>query len=111
MAITTPASRSEMHPQPASDTTAPAVRIRNMTVGYDRTPVMHDANLTLPWGQIVGVIGPNGAGKSTVIKSIMGTLRPLAGTVEVGGYPAHSSEARDLMGYVPQREAVNWDFP
>jgi ABC-type Mn2+/Zn2+ transport system ATPase subunit len=82
-----------------------------MTVGYDRAPVMEDANLTLPWGNIVGVIGPNGAGKSTVIKSILGSLRPMRGTVEVGGYPPQSREARDLIGYVPQREAVNWDFP
>lgn len=90
---------------------APAVRLRDVAVGYDSTPIMTHANLEIGWGQFVGVIGPNGAGKSTLIKTVLGTLRPLHGTVEVGGYPSQTREARNLIGYVPQREAVNWDFP
>jgi len=90
---------------------APAVLIRDLAVGYDRSPVMSGANLTIDWGQFVGVIGPNGAGKSTLIKAIIGTLRPIHGTIEVAGYPAHSRLALNSIGYVPQREAVNWDFP
>jgi manganese/zinc/iron transport system ATP- binding protein len=80
-------------------------------VGYDATPVLRNAHLEIAWGSLVGVIGPNGAGKSTLIKAIMGTLRHSEGRVEVGGYPARSRQARALSGYVPQREAVNWDFP
>jgi len=95
----------------ASALSAPAVRLADMTVGYDGTPILHNTNLEIGWGQIVGVIGPNGSGKSTLIKTILGTLRASQGRVEVGGYPTHSKEARDLIGYVPQREAVNWDFP
>ncbi len=90
---------------------APAVRLHEVTVGYDATPILQHANLEIGWGQIVGVIGPNGAGKSTLIKTILGTLRPMQGTVEVAGWPSQSSEARHSVGYVPQREAVNWDFP
>ena len=90
---------------------APAVLLRDMTVGYDGTPVLAHANLEIDWGQMVGVIGPNGAGKSTLIKTILGVLRPSDGSVEVGGWPAGSREARNSTGYVPQREAVNWDFP
>src|SRR5207253_7102313 len=90
---------------------APAVRLRDVTGGYDSTPVLQQASLEIGWGQIVGVIGPNGAGKSTLIKTILGTLRPMQGRVEVAGWPAQSREARNSVGYVPQREAVNWDFP
>jgi manganese/zinc/iron transport system ATP- binding protein len=90
---------------------APAVRLSGVTVGYDSTPVLAQTDLEIGWGQLVGVIGPNGAGKSTLIKAILGTLRAQAGTVEVGGWPAAGGAARDLIGYVPQREAVNWDFP
>jgi|SRR5687768_16598472 len=90
---------------------APAVRVRDLTVGYDGRPVLQDADLEIEWGRLVGVIGPNGSGKSTLIKSIVGTLRPMSGSVEVGGYPAASRGARRLVGYVPQREVVNWDFP
>jgi manganese/zinc/iron transport system ATP- binding protein len=96
----------------AADTmSAPAVRLTGMTVGYDKTPILENTNLELGWGQIIGVIGPNGAGKSTLIKTILGTLRIMQGTVQVGGYPTRSKEARNLIGYVPQREVVNWDFP
>jgi manganese/zinc/iron transport system ATP- binding protein len=82
-----------------------------LTVGYDGRPVLQNSNLEIEWGRLVGVIGPNGSGKSTLIKSIVGTLRPMSGSVEVGGYPAADREARRLVGYVPQRESVNWDFP
>lgn len=94
-----------------SKSTGYAVSLRNMTVGYDKTPILTDTNLQIEWGQIVGVIGPNGAGKSTLIKTILGTLRASSGTVQIGGYPTRTREARNLIGYVPQREVVNWDFP
>ncbi len=89
----------------------PAVRLQGVTVGYDAAPVLNNADLEIGWGQLVGVIGPNGAGKSTLLKTILGTLRPRGGTVTIGGYPAHTAGARNAIGYVPQREVVNWDFP
>lgn len=95
----------------ATRTGAPAVCLRDMTVGYDGKPVLSHTDLEIAWGQLVGVIGPNGAGKSTLIKTILGTLRPTAGTVEVGGWPSRSREARSFLGYVPQHETVKWDFP
>ena len=95
----------------ASGPGAPAVRLRDVTVGYDRTPVLAHTDLDVEWGLIVGVIGPNGAGKSTLIKTILGTLRAWEGTVEVAGHAASSREGREAIGYVPQREVVNWDFP
>ncbi|MFL5733443.1 MAG: metal ABC transporter ATP-binding protein [Chloroflexia bacterium] len=88
-----------------------AVRISDLTVGYDSTPVLAHAELEIEWGQMVGVIGPNGAGKSTLMKTILGALRPMGGRVEVAGRPANTREARNSIGYMPQREVVNWDFP
>src|SRR5437763_78691 len=89
-------------PAPASvlrNADAPAVALRDVTVGYDGPPVLAQTTLEIGWGQLVGVIGPNGAGKSTLIKTILGTLRPMGGTVTLGGWPAHSREARNLVGY------------
>jgi ABC-type Mn2+/Zn2+ transport system ATPase subunit len=91
--------------------TQPAVHLHDVTVGYDSAPVLQHADLEIPWGQFVGVIGPNGSGKSTLIKTILGTLRASGGTVEVGGHQVDSREARSLIGYVPQRENIDWDFP
>jgi manganese/zinc/iron transport system ATP- binding protein len=54
-------------------------------------------------------MGPNGAGKSTLIKTIMGLIRPLRGCVKVFGTAVEKSLSR--IGYVPQRESVDWDFP
>jgi ABC-type Mn2+/Zn2+ transport system ATPase subunit len=88
-----------------------AVVLRDVTVGYDSTPVLAHADLEVGWGLMVGVIGPNGAGKSTLIKTILGTLRPQQGSVRVGGYASQTKDARNTIGYVPQREVVNWDFP
>jgi manganese/zinc/iron transport system ATP- binding protein len=102
-------------PRPAATPVAsrpyPAAELRDVTVGYDAAPVLEHMNLTLGWGLIVGVIGPNGAGKSTLIKTILGILPARSGEVCVAGQPVASSAARRSMGYVPQREAVNWEFP
>ncbi|MGL5094086.1 MAG: metal ABC transporter ATP-binding protein, partial [Planctomycetia bacterium] len=66
-------------------------------------------DLVLEEPALVGVIGPNGAGKSTLLKAVLG-LTPLAsGWVEAFGRPI--SRARRRIGYVPQRESVDWDFP
>ena len=90
---------------------APAARLLDVTVGYDKTLVLAHTDLEIGWGLMVGVIGPNGAGKSTLIKTVLGTLKVFGGRVQVGGFPVRASEARNLIGYVPQREVVNWDFP
>ena len=108
--MTTLPAGAELH-APLRSPTAPAVRLADVTVGYNGVPVLAQSNLELGWGQLAGVIGPNGAGKSTLIKTILGTLRAQAGTIEVGGWPVACREARNLIGYVPQHETVNWDFP
>lgn len=87
----------------------PAFAARHLTVNYDRTPVLFDISLEIPAGQLVGIIGPNGAGKSTLIKTAMGLLKPISGTVEFFGRPL--TEVRQRIAYVPQRESVDWDFP
>ncbi len=79
------------------------VRIEGGTVGYDRTPVLHDLDLDLRAGDFVGVVGPSGSGKTTLLRLLLGTLATRRGTV---------TRRRDLrVGYVPQLETVNWDFP
>jgi manganese/zinc/iron transport system ATP- binding protein len=83
--------------------------VHDVTVAYDRRPVLWDVDYDAPAGSLVGVIGPNGAGKSTLIKAVLG-LAPLAsGRIEVFGEPA--KKMRGVIGYVPQRESVDWDFP
>lgn len=86
-----------------------AIQAHQLTVNYDKTPVLWDISLTVPKGKIVGIIGPNGAGKSTFIKTALGLVKPISGKIEFFGKSL--SDARRLIAYVPQRESVDWDFP
>jgi manganese/zinc/iron transport system ATP- binding protein len=93
----------------AANGSAPALEIHDMTVAYHRKPVLWDIDLVVPEGKLVGIIGPNGAGKTTLIKAALGLLPLASGKVEIYGRPYN--EQRRLIGYVPQRESVDWDFP
>jgi manganese/zinc/iron transport system ATP- binding protein len=89
--------------------TEPALEVHDLTVSYHRRPVLWNVDLAIPAGKLVGVLGPNGAGKSTLIKAVMGLLPLSSGWVQVFGKPVESQ--RRLIGYVPQRESVDWTFP
>lgn len=93
----------------ANSTTATALEIHDMTVAYRRKPVLWDIDLEVPERNLVGIVGPNGAGKSTLIKAILGLVPLASGKVEIYGKPYELQ--RRVVGYVPQRETVDWDFP
>ena len=87
----------------------PVLDIRGLHAGYSRTIALEDIDLQVSQGEILGIIGPNGSGKSTLFKVILGLLRPWRGEVLVFGQP--SSSQRTMVGYMPQVELVDWDFP
>lgn len=86
-----------------------ALEVHDLTVAFDRKPVLWNIDLTIPQGKIVGIVGPNGAGKSTLIKAIMGILPVSSGYTKLFDRPIE--EVRNRISYVPQRESVDWDFP
>ena len=96
---------------PAAPTEAvlPAVEVHDVTVAYHRKPVLWDVDLALPPGRLIGIVGPNGAGKSTLLKAILGLVPLASGRIDIFGRPL--KECRKEVGYVPQRETVDWDFP
>jgi ABC-type Mn2+/Zn2+ transport system ATPase subunit len=81
----------------------------DVTVCYGPTPAVHHLSTTLPCGSLVALMGPNGAGKSTLLRAILGWHRLTTGKITLGGQPCH--HARRRIGYLPQRTAVDWDFP
>ena len=87
----------------------PAIEIKDLTVAYDEKPVLWDIDLTIPQGLLVAIVGPNGAGKTTLLKSILGLIKPASGQVRILGQPF--KKQNHLVGYVPQRGSVDWDFP
>ena len=94
---------------PALPVSSPAIAVADLTVAYQDKPVLWDVDVTVPAGVLMAIVGPNGAGKTTLIKAILGLLRPVAGQVQIFGRPY--AEQRHLVGYVPQRGSVDWDFP
>jgi zinc/manganese transport system ATP-binding protein len=97
-------------------TPAPDIRLRNLTLGYERHPAVHHVSVALPAGDLVAVVGPNGAGKSTLIKALAGLLRPMQGHLE--GMPPHrprlwgrSAPAGLRVAYLPQQAEMDRSFP
>jgi manganese/zinc/iron transport system ATP- binding protein len=86
-----------------------AIDVEQLTVNYDKTPVLWDISFSIPQGVLVGIIGPNGAGKSTLLKALLGVVKPLSGKVSFFRQPLKKVLKR--VAYVPQRSSVDWDFP
>lgn len=85
------------------------IKVEDMTVAYSVKPVLWDIDLDIPKGVLMAIVGPNGAGKSTLIKAMLDLIKPVSGNVLFNGetYKEH----RKFIGYVPQSESVDWDFP
>ena len=95
--------------QPGHTDKSIPLAIDDLTVAYHRKPVIWDVEFEIPPGCLVGIVGPNGAGKSTLLKAVMDLVPRASGRVEVFGKSYR--ESRHRVGYVPQRESVDWDFP
>ncbi len=87
----------------------PPLDVMDLTVAYHEKPVLWDVDCTLADGKLMAIAGPNGAGKSTFIKACLGLVHTAAGQVKI--YGRGYEKNRRMVGYVPQRESVDWDFP
>ena len=108
-----PPPANTQHPAPSThphehSPDAP-LSIHDMTVAYHRKPVLWDVDLDVPENKLIAIVGPNGAGKSTLIKAVMELIPRASGDVMIYGKPYRKNRGR--VGYVPQRETVDWDFP
>ncbi len=77
------------------------LQVENVTKRYGKVLACNDVSFSLDDGSVTVLLGPNGAGKSTIMKSIIGFLR-YEGTITVNGLPSKSSEARRILGYIPE---------
>jgi len=82
-----------------------ALAFQNLTLGYERYPVVQDLQTEIADGSLTAIVGPNGAGKSTLLKGLVGTLAPLDGQVSFG------TASRDDIAYLPQQSTIDRSFP
>ncbi len=88
----------------------PIIDLRDVSFRYTTVPVVEDIDLHLHRGQFAALVGPSGAGKTTLLKLILGVLQPTMGAVVIGGNRLRG-EPVPQVGYVPQLETVDWNFP
>ena len=81
------------------------IALKNITAGYENTPVLHNIDLTIGEGDFIGIIGPNGGGKTTLLRVILGLLKPYSGEII---YPGSK---QNLFGYLPQNNRFDQRFP
>ena len=99
-----------LHPTPHEHgPREPIVDLRDVTCGYDGLPVLSDVSLSMAPGDFVGLLGPSGSGKTTLLRAILGAVDLYRGQVLVNG--VSTDDRRPRVGYVPQLETIDWNFP
>ena len=86
-----------------------AFKVEDLTVAYNSKPVLWDVDLSIPKGLITAVVGPNGAGKTTLIKTLLGLIKPVTGSISFTDIKEDKLSKK--IAYVPQSGSVDWDFP
>jgi ABC-type Mn2+/Zn2+ transport system ATPase subunit len=86
---------------------ASLIRFTQATLGYGKKAVLRDISFSIEAGEYFGLVGPNGAGKTTIVRTILGSLKPLAGAVDIARLNDHALR----FGYVPQRDTVDTVLP
>ena len=104
-AATRPAEHSFPSPRQGGD---PLITLQGVSAGYDGLPALRNVDLLLRRGDFVGIVGPSGSGKTTLLRTLLGQTQRLAGQVSQHPTPARG---RLHVGYVPQVESVDWNFP
>lgn len=79
------------------------IEVQHLTKAYNGHVAVRALSFTVGPGEIVGLVGPNGAGKSTTIRSIVGILRPTAGSIRIAGHDLATDPvpAKRALGFVP----------
>ena len=87
------------------------VQVSRGVAGYDGRPVLRDVDLTVTSGEVVALLGANGSGKSTLIRTALGLVPLVSGTVQLFGVPLKRFRQWHRVGYVPQRLGAGSGVP
>ena len=99
-----------LHPLPHRPAASePIVEINSVTCGYEKQRVLTNVSLKVMPGDFVGLLGPSGSGKTTLLRTVLGAVDLYDGEVLINGVA--TSKKRPRVGYVPQLETIDWNFP
>ena len=99
-----------LHPSPHEHGLGePVVELKDLSCGYQGRPVLDNVNLSIKRGDFIGLLGPSGSGKTTLLRAILGAVEMYSGRVLVNGVSIDHKRPR--VGYVPQLETIDWNFP
>ena len=98
-----------LHPFPHQGSGEPMVELKQVNSGYEGHQILHDVDLKIMSGDFVGLLGPSGSGKTTLLRTILGSTKLYGGSIKVNGIDV--SQKRPKIGYVPQLETIDWNFP
>src|SRR5918999_5245496 len=111
-----PADHGSLHPPgveehpPSEFTGVPLVELCEVSVNYADTPALESVSLKIWPGQFMAVVGPNGGGKTTLLRTILRMVPVMQGEILMRGEKLRKSSLQRL-GYVPQLETIDWNFP
>jgi zinc/manganese transport system ATP-binding protein len=88
----------------------PVVELSDVSCRYGSTVALQDVSLKIWPGQFMAIVGPNGGGKTSLLRAILGMVPVTSGTILIRGQKL-SRRALQHVGYVPQLEAIDWNFP
>jgi ABC-type Mn2+/Zn2+ transport system ATPase subunit len=92
----------------------PVICLQDVAVAYQANVAIFDINLDIYPGECLGIVGPNASGKTTLLKTILGVLKPIQGSVQIFGEkfsPKTSHMIRSKISYIPQLQAIDRNFP
>ena len=98
-----------LHPFPHQGSGEPMVELKQVNSGYEGHQILYDVDLKIMSGDFVGLLGPSGSGKTTLLRTILGSTKLYGGSIKVNGIDV--SQKRPKIGYVPQLETIDWNFP
>lgn len=91
----------------------PIIRFSHATFGFPGVVALEDITLDIAEGEFIGIIGPNGSGKTTLCRAILGLMHPISGSLKIFDCACEELRCRHRarIGYLPQKEALDRDFP
>ena len=98
-----------LHPFPHQGSGEPIVELKHVESGYEGHQILNNVDLKIMSGDFVGLLGPSGSGKTTLLRTILGSTKLYGGSVKVNGIDI--KHKRPKIGYVPQLETIDWNFP